>query len=171
MAIEIPLTRGKVAIIDDEDFEQVSQYKWTALRSTTGNVFRPVTYIKNSDGNWTSMAMYRLIMGNPENLQVDHIDHQPLNNQKSNLRIVTASQNAQHRRKFANNQSGYKGVVWDKSRYVAQITSKGKRIKLGRFECPIEAAKAYNAAAIELHGEFACLNIINEMDNQSRIIN
>lgn len=97
----------------------------------------------------------------PENT-VDHRDLDKTNNRINNLREATNSQNNYNRPKQTNNTSGYKGVYWNKScnRWQAYVQAEGKRIHLGVFVDPVEAALAYNSAALKLHGEFARLNRI-----------
>ena len=93
---------------------------------------------------------------------IDHIDGNPLNNSLTNLRAATKSQNGMNRRSRINSSSKYLGVNWVNSRkkWQAQIQTSGKRIHIGRFTCEKEAARAYNKAASEYHGEFANLNVI-----------
>jgi hypothetical protein len=94
--------------------------------------------------------------------EVDHQDRDGLNNRWRNLRQATSSENQKNKTAYSNNKSGYKGVSFDNTRgkFVAQIQSDKKHKMLGRFDCPREAAHAYNVAAIQLHGEFAVLNPI-----------
>lgn len=102
---------------------------------------------------------HRLIMGCPPS-RVDHIDHDPLNNRRSNLRLASAAQNAFNAYRHRDNQSGFKGVYFDKQTQMwrSQIMANGKRYSLGRFATAKEAAAAYDIAASNLHGEFARLN-------------
>lgn len=90
--------------------------------------------------------------------QVDHINHDKLDNRKSNLRIVTQQQNLMNRKVFKNNKTGFKGVSVYGEKYRASIRKNGKREYLGFFKNPIDAAKAYDKRAIELFGEYAVLN-------------
>lgn len=94
--------------------------------------------------------------------EVDHIDRDKLNNCRENLRVATRKQNARNRPIQANNTSGYRGVSFDNAqgKWVATIWVEGGNIKLGRFIDIIDAAKAYNDAAVKYHGEFASLNIL-----------
>lgn len=151
---EIQLTRGLVALIDDEDYELVSQYNWHARRGN--NTFYAT--VKNS----IHIHMHRLILGLDKNdLEVDHIDGNGLNNQRSNLRKATSTQNKVNRPKVhIGSSSQYKGVCWDKNRnkWQANITVDYKLKYLGRFNSEEEAARAYDKAASELHGEYSILN-------------
>ena len=96
----------------------------------------------------------------PDGYEIDHKDRNPLNCLEENLRVCVHLQNSHNKTKNTNNTSGYKGVSWDKTKqkWQAQITINYKHIRLGNFDTPIDAAKAYNIAAIKYHGEFAVLN-------------
>lgn len=154
---QIPLTQGKFALVDDDDFERVSQFKWNACHKRhTWYAHRS----KKAKPYRYTYSMHRFIMDEPEGLEVDHIDGNGLNNQKSNLRIATRSQNACNRGKAAHNKSGFKGIFWsnkDKC-WVAHITVHRQGIYLGGFKDKIKAAQAYDRAAIEYFGGFAQIN-------------
>jgi len=151
----IPLTKGKVAIVDVEDYEWLSQHKWHAVK--TGDRF----YAYRSK-NKRSLSMHRVIMGEPKGMVVDHIDGNSLNNRRSNLRICTVAQNLQNRR-WTGGLSRYKGVCFVKrlNKWQAEITFNGRRMHIGCFDNEIDAAKAYDRKAAELFGEFAYLNFPN----------
>lgn len=151
---QIELIKGLVALVDDENFERINQFKWYAVhgRSTTYAMMRG------------SVSMHRLIMDvTDRKIIIDHRDHNGLNNQKSNLRIATSSQNAANRRSAKNSASKYLGVHWFRPTGVwYAIIKKNDTVKrLGYFKYEINAAIAYNEAAKEIHGEFANLNIID----------
>lgn len=156
MTKEIKLTKGQVALVDDEDYELVMQYKWWANKQ--GSSFRAC---KNRTKRDSYIYMHQLIM---KNKIIDHIDGNSLNNQKYNLRICSRIQNQQNMKKHQDNQTGFKGIVLDKRDgiYSARIRFQNKSISLGRFKTPEEAAKAYDKAAKELFGEFARLNFPEE---------
>jgi HNH endonuclease/AP2 domain len=100
-----------------------------------------------------------LIMNVTNSLQIDHKDHDPLNNRRTNLRLATQSQNQHNTFVKANSKTGIKGIHRTKNgRYIARIMYQGKRLQLGYFQTSQEASEAYNKAAIKYHGEFALLN-------------
>ena len=158
---EIPLTKGYAALVDDSDFERLSRHKWTAL-VTGQNIKRIYVYRRtgwdNANRRWTgTILMHRTILDVPTGMDVDHIDGNTLNNQRSNLRIATRSQNlANNRRKIG--ISGYRGVVPTTrgERLPFRVMFRGKLI--GYFSNKTDAALAYDAAAISEFGEFAKLN-------------
>ncbi len=156
----IQLTRGKVALIDDEDYEAFSAFTWHA--STTGWTFYARRNIEtaSSPQRQRTVRMHRELVGAPRGVVVDHIDGNGLNNQRANLRVASHRQNLNNRGKNANNTSGYKGVSINKKTglWVAQITEESRRVNLGYFKDPASAARAYDAAARLHHGEFARLN-------------
>nr|WP_243767389.1 HNH endonuclease [Paenibacillus agricola] len=106
--------------------------------------------------------MHRVITDAPKGYFVDHIDGNPLNNQRHNLRLCTNAQNCRNRGAPKGNTSGFKGVTWNtwNGKWQAQIGKDYKRYHAGYFESPSEAARAYNAKATELFGEYARLNVI-----------
>jgi len=153
---EINLTQGLVALVDDKDFKALNRHKWNALKH--GDICYAVRTIAVS-GKRTSLYMHVEIMGKKG---IDHIDHNGLNNQRNNLRFCTVSENMMNRSKQENASSIYKGVCFHKitGKWMAHIRINGKRIHLGLFISEVDAAKAYNAKAIELFCGFAHLNII-----------
>lgn len=156
--IEIPLTQGQLALIDDEDFELVSQYKWRANFNSKLKSFYALTDIRNN-GERITILMHRLITDAPKGKVVDHINHNTLDNRKLNLRVCSQSENMMNSRKHIVNTSGYKGVSWYKQtkKWTAQIRIKGKNTGLGYFESPEKAYEAYCNAARIHHGEFLYL--------------
>ena len=105
---EIQLTKGKVTIVDDEDFERVNKFKWFIFNGY-------VVHSIKSDDKWTSQSMHRLILNAPEGKQVDHINSDRLDNRKENLRICNRSENQWNRSKQKNGTSGFKGVSFHKA--------------------------------------------------------
>jgi len=156
---EIKLTRGMTALVDDEDFEWLNQWKWFAHKGTDQK-----TYYAGRDQGYKckphQIWMHRVIMNTPPELQVDHIDHDGLNNQKHNLRNCTHHQNHMNLSNYG--VSKYKGVSFFKNnhpkRVRASITLNNNIIYLGVFYTEEEAARAYDKKAKELFGEFANLN-------------
>lgn len=140
-------------IIDVEDYDKIKNFKWS---------LNGMGYVTCDKKKKESFRLHRIILGlfvNDKSL--DHIDGNPLNNRKSNLRICTQQQNMHNMKKPKTNTSGYKGVSWDKiqNKWIACIWLH-KSIHLGRFKNKIDGAIAYNTAAIQYFGEFARLNHI-----------
>jgi hypothetical protein len=161
MAKEIQLTQGKVAIVDDEDYEYLNQWKWYANKLM--GKFYAVRNNRINKKHVGSLIMHRILMKTPKDLIVDHINGNTLDNRKCNLRNCTYSQNSQNQKISIKNTSGYKGVYYQKrdNNWRVIIKCNNIRIHIGIFECIIDAAKAYNAAALKYHGEFANLNKID----------
>lgn len=152
MTKEIVLTGGQVALVDEEDFDQLSQYTWKASRK--GNTF----YAERSEKKVTIM-MHREIMNAPSNMEVDHIDGNGLNNTKANLRLCSHTENMRNQKMAKSNKTGFKGVMpYYKNGFRAMIYFEGKSIHIGVYDTAEEAAKAYDRKAVELFGEFARTN-------------
>ena len=153
---QIPLTQGKFALVDDADFDWLNQWKWYCLNGAYAarNVY--------SGKNKKCILMHREIACTPDGLLTDHRDLDGLNNQRYNLRDATKSQNGMNRGANKGAESKFKGVFAKGGRFWgAQIMVNGILEFRGQYQSEIEAAQAYNEAAIELHGEFARLNIIS----------
>lgn len=149
------------ALVDDEDYEIVNRIKWSACRK--GALF--TFYARGTaiiNGIRITMNMHRFILwsGDIENKIIDHIDGNGLNNQRSNLRICTPTQNSINRPACRNSTSKYKGVSWDKThnKWNLNIYSNNICHVHKRFKTEIEAALAYNEYAKIHHGEFAYFN-------------
>ncbi|MHC4426509.1 MAG: AP2 domain-containing protein [Planctomycetota bacterium] len=154
---KIPLTQGKFAKVDPQDYLWLSQFRWHC--KTNPNATYAVRTITHA-GRQKRIYMHRLIAKTAPNLLCDHINHNGLDNRKNNLRNCTLKQNNANSRSAKNASSKYKGVSWNKSRkkFAAYIKKDGKQINLGLFATEIAAAKAYDEAAKKYHGEFAGLN-------------
>lgn len=152
---EIKLTKGFTAKVDDEDFDFLNRFKWAA--SKCGKDHYAVTSYYHQSKKY-KIYMHRLILLAFDKIViVDHQDRDTFNNQKSNLRMCSKMQNQWNNRLRDGASSKYRGVSFHaQSRgYVAQIANKGENIYIGYYRNEIEAAKAYNDAAIRLRGEFA----------------
>lgn len=160
---QIPLTQGKVALVDDADYDELSKYKWHAQKEYRSGTFYAARYIRLSAGKYTQISMHRQILGleYKDGLQIDHINRNPLDNRRRFLRVCTQSKNMMNRR-GKQGSSQYKGVYFDKyhKKWRAEIRLAGVGSFLGYFDFEEDAAEAYNIAAIRYFGEFACLNEI-----------
>jgi len=160
---KIPLTQGKFAIVDDEDFDCLNQWKWQA--TFDGYNWYAVRAVKY-DGKRTSQMMHRQILGlaADDKRQVDHCNRNGLDNRQENIRICNSSQNQHNGKKNKHGLSSqYKGVSWHKQvqKWTAQLVVFGKHLYLGCFNNEVDAAKVYDKAAVEHFGEFARVNFPN----------
>ena len=158
MTKEIQLTQGRVAIVDDWRFDELSQYKWYAKWCEHTHSFYAARNSTDSAGKRTTVFMHVVIAETPKKFQTDHINHNTLDNQEENLRVCTQSQNQHNRWKYASNTSGFKGVVRHGRGWHAQIMVGGKQESLKTRNTREEAAADYDEAAKRMHGEFAVLN-------------
>lgn len=158
---QIPLSRGKVAIIDAIDLELISKFKWhIAIRGARvyAMTWLCTTTVKRK------VYMHRLIMGEPPNADIDHRDRDGLNNRRQNLRSATRSQNmanAPKLRRLNGTSSKFRGVSWlpHKQKWLAQIVVAKKQMYVGMFHSEEEAARAWDAESLKHWGEFAVLNL------------
>lgn len=159
---EIKLTQGKVALVDDEDFEELNKHKWHTIKCK--GIFYAFRQEYEKSKHKRRVLMHREILpiktiGNV----IDHIDLNGLNNQKTNLRECSISQNNMNKSIYKNKKTKYKGVhVGYKSKkgqsFNACISINGRNLHLGVFLDEIEAAKAYDKAALEHYGKFSNIN-------------
>lgn len=159
----IPLPRGLSAVIDECDLERVSGMCWYALETETGfYAARGVCAASSPTGRYLSILMHRLIMGLGfgDKRLVDHKDGNTLDNRRENLRVCTKAQNTWNRQSVKKGRSGFIGVhPSPNGKWRAVLLGENKRrIYLGTFVDPVEAARQYDAAASALRGEFVCLN-------------
>ena len=172
MAKSIVLLRGEIALVDDEDYERLQEYKW--IKSYYGYVV--TNYSIYSDGTTSkthrkkkgirgrsvSIRMHREILGVSVEQEIDHKDGNPLNNQKENLRICNSAQNKRNQKKRCNCKCKYKGVKVDNrnkiNKWISSITVNYNTIYLGSFSNEEQAAKAHDKSAIKYFGKFARLN-------------
>lgn len=156
---EVPLTRGYVAFIDDEDAGLVLQYKWYAH-------ITPKTVYARTDqrinGKLCRIYMHRFLLVVKTGYEVDHRDQNGLNNTRDNLRLATSQQNKCNR-VFCKGKSKYKGVVLRGGKWIARVGASGEHY-LGSFESEVDAAIAYDAKARELYGQFAKTNFTPDPD-------
>lgn len=152
----IQLTKGKIAVVDPDDYERANELKWYT-KVTKGSVYAARRYKEN--GVYVNQDLHHFIMGD-ESPIIDHIDGDGLNNCKSNLRFCNHQCNLMNQRKQKNRTSIYKGVFKPKNynKFIAMIKINQKSIHLGVFDNEIDAAFAYDDKAKILFGEFANLN-------------
>lgn len=151
------IATGRVALVDDADYDLVTQYHWNVVQSYSQKMYA-TTSVHAADGRRTSLRMHKLITGWAE---TDHEDNDGLNNQRYNLRRATRSQNNANRRKSSSpSSSRYKGVGWHgrARKWAARIKVDGRNRHLGLFVSEDDAARAYDLAAAEAFGEFALVN-------------
>lgn len=155
MTTEVVLTQGFVALVDDDDAPMVLAHKWCAF--VTPSTVYAVRGIKRADGGRTTTRLHNFLTGWKF---VDHVDGNGLDCRRANLRPATYAQNTWNQKRRSSNTSGYKGVHFEKryGKWEARIRTGDRRLYLGRHATPEDAARAYDAAAIEHHGEFARLN-------------
>jgi len=145
---QIPLTQDKFALVDDEDFEELKKFKWSAWRNK--KTFYAARKVRDY-GRQINILMHRLIMDAPADMQVDHINGDGLDNRRANLRLVTSRKNSINRSVRSTNKTGYSGVYLDKrtNKYTARIS-----LHIGSFDSFDEAVTARQKAEDEYYGDF-----------------
>lgn len=158
---EISLTQGQVALVDEEDFDRLSQHKWYAKNYPSGHIYA-VRHESAGTNKQRTVMMHREVLGLKfgDKEHGDHISQtDTLDNRKSNLRRATIRQNQFNQKISSTNTSGYKGVTKRRfGGYEAGIRICGNKTYLGKFRQPEDAARAYDRAAMLNFGEFAHLN-------------
>lgn len=151
--VSVPLSNGGAALIDDEDVHVVLAHSWCRIDSRRGRQ----SYAKATINSRTAM-MHRLVMGVTDScMQIDHVNGNGLDNRRGNLRVADNSTNQANIPKLGVRSSRFKGVTWHASacRWQAQLKVRGRNLYLGLFASEEDAARAYDAAALEHFGEFA----------------
>lgn len=164
---EIPLTKGFVALVDDEDYEWLSQVKWCWSNGYATTRVKSKSFQKafpTIAADTQQLSMHRLIMGNPPGKEVDHEDGQTLDNRKANLRTTDHFGN-QKNSSSSVGVSRFKGVCWSKVCCAWQASIMADRVThhLGYFEDEVTAAKIYDRAAFKLHREYARFNFPDDI--------
>jgi hypothetical protein len=157
----IPLTQGKYAIVDVEDYDRIAKYKWYAVKNYRCFYAQSNIGFKNGKRGSHTIQMQRLILNAPKNKIIDHINHNGMDNRKANLRFVTTAQNIWNTRKRSGiYTSKYKGVSFHKRDRIwqAYIFCDGRSSFIGNFKDEQAAARAYDEKAKELFGKYAVLN-------------
>jgi hypothetical protein len=158
MARTIPLSQGKIAVVDDLDFAELSKHKWYAmlLARYKPPAFVAARHARKPNGECTIITMHRQIMKTPPGFEVDHRNHDTLDNRRGNLRNCTHYENSRNRRLSSLNTTGLKGICKLRNgRWQAQIVLQNKQRHLGIFATAEAAHNAYAEAALGLYGEFA----------------
>jgi hypothetical protein len=158
----IPLTQGQSAIVSHIDYKWLMQWKWWAVKTAKG--YSAVRVVHTGPKKRFTLRMPSAIMEHAHgkfSIDIDHANGNPLDNRRLNLRFATRMQQCQNRGVPQGNTSKYKGVHLHRGKWLARIGHNRRRITLGWFADREDAAKAYNQAALKLHGRFARLNVIS----------
>lgn len=155
----IKLTQDKSVLVDDEDFDYLNQWKWHYHKSRNSGGYA-ARHTTRSNGKRQRIFMHILINKTPVDLDTDHKNGDTLDNRRSNLRSITHQQNGWNRKSNFNSTSGYKGVSWHKAtgKWRVRVCANSEREFTAYFTDKTEAAKAYDAKAAELFGQYARLN-------------
>ena len=165
---ELILKHGEIALVDDEDYERCQAYSWYVHYKSKTTFYVAGILIKERRGPTVSCYLHKFIMNAQKGQRADHKDRNTLNNQKSNLRFSTHTQNNQNVGRKSNNKTGYKGIGYLRGakKWRACIGSSGKRYYSDLVDTKEEAALEYDKLAKTHHGEFACLNFPEETNEQ-----
>ena len=161
-SVWIPLSQNKMVIVDSDDAARVKAFDWYAHESR--GKFYAARQTRVDLNKQKRVFLHKWLIDAPDDMLVDHINGDSLDCRRSNLRLCTQAQNVRNVPLYKNSTSGYKGVsqVVSTGRWMAYVNFDGERHNLGHYTTPKEAARAYDAKARELHGEFARLNFPNE---------
>lgn len=169
MVREIPVKGGYAAIVDDEDYERLAAFRWSAVKGRRGAIYAART-VKARDGEGKPRVLCRQMqrdvldpdMTLPRSIKSDHLNHDTLDNRRCNLRLVDCRVSMLNRRLFLNNKSGFRGVYRETHtrRFRANIMSNGIRYTAPARDTAVEAALDYNRLAMKYHGDHAMLNVI-----------
>lgn len=158
----ITLSKGHECLVDDEDYERISKFKWRSVKGNAG-IYARRTPHKTLDRTSSTQQMHREIIGAKKGQIVDHINRNTLDNRRENLRLCTNGQNrANSKTTMGVRGSNYRGVYKRGSKFRTQLRYNNKLYSIGTFNSEKEAAIAYNVAALNFHGEFATLNKIKK---------
>jgi hypothetical protein len=152
----IPLTNNKTAIVDDQDYSELSNYKWHCYQDPLSKIWYAKRTTPRMNGKQKTIRMHQQIMGRP---LIDHINHNGLDNRRCNLRICTTSQNMKNNQRKILNSSGFRGVYLDKNvktshKWRTIIRINNKNISLGYYDTPEKASEIFNIKSKEIYGEF-----------------
>jgi len=169
---KIAIGEGEFTIVDQQVYYQLGHFKWSVCGDDK-NIYAARILRKTQFGRIMTSFLHREIMNDPEGFFVDHRNGNGLDNRRDNLRLATRSQNSANKRKRKNTSSRFIGVHLDKpsGRWYATIKKNEKRHWIGSFVNEIDAAHAYDAAAIKYHGEFAKLNFSEEIERSPKRLN
>lgn len=157
MVREIPLSQGKIALVDDEDFDRVNQFKWCAAATSSSRTW----YAMRGDYTGSkprTIYLHRFILDAPSDMDVDHINHNGLDCRRENMRLATTSQNCCNRRKNVGSKFRFKGIQARRNRFAVRVPFDGRLVHFRTYATQEEAARIYDAVVARLRGEFAHTN-------------